>query len=93
VPAEKVSCSESPVATAEEMEGTDWAAGHVGDALPEAVQLSATGLDATGLDAGGDPDVEPVPVAAPQPHVNRRAKNRVLRRISSSSGTRGRSRS
>src|SRR3984893_9186362 len=69
------------------MDGADCAPGHVGEALPAAVQLSATGLEATGLDAGGDPDAEPVPVAAPHAQVNKRAKNRVLRRISSSFGT------
>jgi hypothetical protein len=59
----------------------DGTAGHKGDAAPEAVQVSATGLAVAGA---GCPFAL---LAAPQADMNIRARVRVMRRIFLSSGT------
>ncbi|HAC46908.1 MAG TPA: hypothetical protein DCF65_12705 [Chloroflexi bacterium] len=59
----------------------DGTAGHKGDAAPEAVQVSATGLAVAGA---GKPFAL---LAAPQAHINITARVRVMRRIFLSSGT------
>jgi hypothetical protein len=52
---------------------------HEGEAAPEVVQLSATGLGAT--DAAGEGFGAADPVAAPHPHRKTRARVTVVRRI------------
>src|SRR5260370_21502177 len=79
VPDAKVSFSVSPSAAADAMAGAvaeaDGAAGHNGDAAPDGVQVSATGLDVAGA---GCPFAL---LAAAQAHMRVRARIKVVRRM------------